>query len=287
MTERRPFCADLSRENGEPLGATASRIDHWFLIEYRGSGLTTPWPAAGCRTRSRPGSESRSARFRTGACSSSAAPTAGERETLVAFTADSRAGNERLRRFDLESHESLREVDLLDEDGGARVEHPLFLICTHGKHDPCCARYGRPLYEGLRGRGRGGLGLADDPHRRRPLRRQPRVPARGGLLRSRGPGRRGRHPRRASRGARVPRPLSRPLDLSVRRPGGRASSPGGDGPDRHPRRRPAPGGTGRRELAGHVPRRRGRARGRCPRRARRPDVSDLYRARPSSGRFAT
>ncbi len=37
-----------------------------------------------------------------------------------------------------------------DTDGGAHVEHPLFIICTHGKHDPCCARYGRPLYEGLR-----------------------------------------------------------------------------------------------------------------------------------------
>jgi hypothetical protein len=23
-------------------------------------------------------------------------------------------------------------------------------VCTHGKHDPCCARYGRPLYEVLR-----------------------------------------------------------------------------------------------------------------------------------------
>ena len=30
------------------------------------------------------------------------------------------------------------------------VEHPLFLVCTHGKHDPCCARFGRPLYEALR-----------------------------------------------------------------------------------------------------------------------------------------
>jgi len=33
---RAPFCADLSRENDEPLAATASRIDNWFLVEYRG-----------------------------------------------------------------------------------------------------------------------------------------------------------------------------------------------------------------------------------------------------------
>ena len=29
------------------------------------------------------------------------------------------------------------------------VEHPLHIVCTHGKHDPCCARYGRPLFEAL------------------------------------------------------------------------------------------------------------------------------------------
>ena len=32
----RPFCADTSREAGEPLGATASRVDHWLLVEYPG-----------------------------------------------------------------------------------------------------------------------------------------------------------------------------------------------------------------------------------------------------------
>ena len=36
MTQPRLFCADVARENDEPLAATASRIDHWFLIEYRG-----------------------------------------------------------------------------------------------------------------------------------------------------------------------------------------------------------------------------------------------------------
>ena len=30
------------------------------------------------------------------------------------------------------------------------MEHPLFLVCTHGKHDRCCAVYGRPLYDAVR-----------------------------------------------------------------------------------------------------------------------------------------
>src|SRR5678816_2748718 len=31
-----PFCAELSLENAESLAATASRVDHWILVEYRG-----------------------------------------------------------------------------------------------------------------------------------------------------------------------------------------------------------------------------------------------------------
>src|SRR5512146_2811003 len=33
---RSAFCSEASLENGEPLAATASRVDHWILIEYRG-----------------------------------------------------------------------------------------------------------------------------------------------------------------------------------------------------------------------------------------------------------
>ena len=150
MTERRPFCADLARENGEPLGATASRIDHWFLIEYRGLWTHDAVAGSGLSDQVKDRLREQVRAVPNGRLLFVRRPDRRRAETLVAFTADSRAGNERLRRFDLESHESLREVDLLDEDGGARVEHPLFLICTHGKHDPCCARYGRPLYEGLR-----------------------------------------------------------------------------------------------------------------------------------------
>ena len=31
----RAFCSDVSLD-AEPLAATASRVDHWILVEYRG-----------------------------------------------------------------------------------------------------------------------------------------------------------------------------------------------------------------------------------------------------------
>ena len=34
---RRPFCAEASLERAEPLAATASRVDNWILVEYRGA----------------------------------------------------------------------------------------------------------------------------------------------------------------------------------------------------------------------------------------------------------
>jgi hypothetical protein len=48
----------------------------------------------------------------------------------------------------------LLDVDLNDlangETGpGEAIDHPIFLVCTHGRHDICCADRGRPLYRTL------------------------------------------------------------------------------------------------------------------------------------------
>jgi len=67
---------------------------------------------------------------------------------LLAFVARTTGGQGELRRLDVDRHDDLIGVDL--ETAGTRVEHPLFLICTHGKHDRCCAKYGRPLYDAVR-----------------------------------------------------------------------------------------------------------------------------------------
>ena len=71
-----PFCADTSRQAGEPLGATASRVDHWLLVEYPGRWARDP--VAGSLVPPEVKEHFRGTRwrgFRTGACSSSAAPT--------------------------------------------------------------------------------------------------------------------------------------------------------------------------------------------------------------------
>jgi hypothetical protein len=58
------------------------------------------------------------------------------------------------RRFDLERYEDLLTVDaaaaLAGGEESSALDHPLLVVCTHGKRDRCCARYGRPLYDALR-----------------------------------------------------------------------------------------------------------------------------------------
>jgi (2Fe-2S) ferredoxin len=69
------------------------------------------------------------------------------RRELRAYAATSREGEETLRCCSFEAYADLRDLDLAT--AGDEVDEPLFLVCTHGKHDPCCAREGRPLFEAL------------------------------------------------------------------------------------------------------------------------------------------
>jgi hypothetical protein len=147
VTPARPFCSDIARENDEPLGATASRIDRWLLVEYRGLWSSDALVGSGLSdqvkarlrglTTAEPGTRLLLIRR----------PDRRHHPDLVAYVADSRQGRESLGRLELEHHEDLRRVD--PWSAATRIEEPLFLACTHGKHDPCCARRGRPLFDAL------------------------------------------------------------------------------------------------------------------------------------------
>ena len=69
------------------------------------------------------------------------------RDGLLTFVVRTTESAGSLRRLELERHDDL--VGLALDGVGSPVEHPLFLVCTHGKHDRCCAKYGRPLYDAV------------------------------------------------------------------------------------------------------------------------------------------
>jgi hypothetical protein len=147
MKEPRPFCSDVSLENAEPLAATASRVDHWILVEYRGlwnrdaiagSGLSdqVKW-----RLR-----EQRAARPHTKLLFVRRTERRGRPQLAVMWGSSPEHGG-RVFGAEIESYEDVLHLDLTAP--GEPLADPLLLVCTHGKHDPCCARHGRPLYQAL------------------------------------------------------------------------------------------------------------------------------------------
>jgi hypothetical protein len=75
-------------------------------------------------------------------------PERRRRDGLLAFVARTTETERSVRRLELEAHDDLIGLDLAT--AGEPAGHPLLLVCTHGKHDRCCAKYGRPLYDAVR-----------------------------------------------------------------------------------------------------------------------------------------
>jgi hypothetical protein len=144
----KPLCAETSLAHDESLHATASRVDTWILIEYRGlwahdavdnSTLSPELKEylVGERLRlprSRILFIRRTDRRNT--------------DGLAVYVGRSTARERELRCLELERHDDLIGLDLAT--AGKPIDHPLFLVCTHGKHDRCCAKFGRPLYDAVR-----------------------------------------------------------------------------------------------------------------------------------------
>jgi hypothetical protein len=143
----RIFCSDISRENDEPLGATASRIDRWLLVEYRGLWSSDALVGSGLSDQVKARLRALRAIHPRTRLLLIRRPDRRHHPTLAVYVADSREGPESLGRLEIANHDELRRLDPWTT--ATRIAEPLFVACTHGKHDPCCARYGRPLFDGL------------------------------------------------------------------------------------------------------------------------------------------
>ena len=144
----RPFCADLSRARGEPLGATASRVDHWLVVEYH--GLWARDPLGGSRI---PDTVKEHLRAQLSALSRSRflfVRRPHERDGVSVFVARSRERDRRLAGIRVGTHDDLLGLDVRALLEAAEPGPPLLVVCAHGKRDRCCALYGRPVYDELR-----------------------------------------------------------------------------------------------------------------------------------------
>jgi hypothetical protein len=149
-------CSLRSRAAREPLAGTASTIRHWLLIEHPG-----PWGRDGLLDARLPaglGRQLRDLERRTGArvllIRKPDRVPAFEDDTLICFAVDTREawiGSAVLDRIDDTARLDPRERASF---AGDRAGAPLFVVCTHGRRDPCCAERGRPLAEAAAAAGR-------------------------------------------------------------------------------------------------------------------------------------
>ncbi|OLE51855.1 MAG: hypothetical protein AUG51_21005 [Acidobacteria bacterium 13_1_20CM_3_53_8] len=149
------FCSDLSRDVAEKSFGTASIGHVWILLEY-----PVAWGAKALEESALP------QKIRTHLNRLvKAIPRArllfikqarGCEGNLNLFAAHCHERVPFIKKFQIESYEQLLEIDAAQiasergAGGGVVSREPLFLVCTHGRRDKCCAKFGYPLYKSLK-----------------------------------------------------------------------------------------------------------------------------------------
>jgi len=149
------FCSELSRGVAEKTFGTASIGQVWILLEYpfawgshalNDSNLSLPIKRHLKRTlRSIPHAKLLFIKQERARLS--------QRSLFVVRCRESKPF---IQRFTLDDYSQLTEIDLAAVASGKLstdeniFSDPLFLVCTHGRRDKCCAKFGYPLYKTLR-----------------------------------------------------------------------------------------------------------------------------------------
>ena len=149
MAEALP-CATLSRALEEPLHGTASVVRGWVLLEQAG-----PWGMEAV-TESRLDPDLARALHRAAEAAHLRLllirrPGRGASQPRTCFVAHTSRRGRWLERRRLDDPAELLELDMAKVVAGERprfggeATEPVYLACTNGRHDRCCATYGRPL----------------------------------------------------------------------------------------------------------------------------------------------
>lgn len=157
-----PVCSAVSIAHHEPLQATASIVRNWLLVEHPGAWGPDALTQSGLPAGLAAGLAERSRRhgFRTLLLRRPERPSDGSRQCFVAHSG-------RDKRW-IEEGVLANVEELLDLDFGPLAQGdpvglgtmraaPLYLVCTNGRHDPCCANLGRPVARALHGRADGAV----------------------------------------------------------------------------------------------------------------------------------
>lgn len=144
------FCSECSRAVGEQVFATAPRVDQWVLLEYMGTWGAKAIPESDLA----PEVKARLSAWGDGIPFTKAlfikqGQMGAKIRLFVALTSETHPV---LYRFELDRYEDVLTFDLdavLRRDpalAGNISRDPLILVCTNGRRDVSCAKYGVPVY---------------------------------------------------------------------------------------------------------------------------------------------
>ena len=144
------YCSQLALESDEVMAGTAVSAPVWILLEYR-----QLWQAKATDDNTLPVSVKTWLDEQVGAVNGRLQfiRQTPYPEQYTCFVSIPDAQNPRLYRFDFAEYEQLLTIDLAAlVNGAARfapylTTEPLYLVCTNGKRDRCCAKFGMALYQ--------------------------------------------------------------------------------------------------------------------------------------------
>ena len=150
------YCSELSRRAGELSAGTASTGAVWLLLEYPHG-----WSRRAFEESALPEAVKRFftdsiARIRHSRLLFIKTDRGRREEHMNFFVVRCRERSPFVVRLGLEKYDDLTRYDLAaiasggDTQGGEVRTDPMFLVCTHGRRDKCCAKFGVPLYNALR-----------------------------------------------------------------------------------------------------------------------------------------
>ncbi len=149
-------CSTSSHDSGEQIFATATRTDYWFLLEVPQPFGDKALEEASLPPLVKTHLSRGAAGFPNSRIQLIKKGTEFAGQGIKFFVAVNHEEQPNLYEFTLSRYEDLLDLDLpaiaaesLAYRANDRAE-PLFLVCTNGKRDPCCASLGLPLYRELR-----------------------------------------------------------------------------------------------------------------------------------------
>jgi len=130
------------------LHGTAPVVDTWVLIEYPG-----PWAPRGFIDTSLPPA----VKERIAALPPRHRVLLIRREyvrpnRIRCFVVHSRERSSTSWEFEMEDYGEMLAIDVANPPEQDRTETPFFLVCTHGRHDKCCSKFGLPAFRAIRER---------------------------------------------------------------------------------------------------------------------------------------